>query len=157
MPQSEEGRSEEETRYDEVAFVKDLCRIVCLSPIFGDGIATVEATENHHECPSLIAPNEFYAHTFCGPSLKVTVEPVERDDLPDPATYNKMQPVEFILARSDGTWTTALEKVPGRFWRNREKILRWAEVNLAGKYQDVVAWQIHAYPATEKEEGDATK
>jgi hypothetical protein len=38
VPQSEEGRSEEETRYNEVAFTKDLCRSIRHSSIFDDGV-----------------------------------------------------------------------------------------------------------------------
>ncbi len=45
--------------------------------------------------------------------------------------------VEFLVAQDDGTWTTVIEEVPPdiAFDGDRNKLMSWAERNLAGQAQ----------------------
>ncbi len=146
---AQEERVEEETTYDELMFLGDLYQAVCHTDLF----PMIEEGETHDDCPESISKNEFIAYPFCGPAMRVLVEPVPVDDLPSKS--DKTMPVVLVMIWESGQWSTLATVVPATLGRNRERVVRWVEYNLAGqfRYRNVIAWQIHSYPEVKNDGG----
>lgn len=56
-----------------------------------------------------------------------------------------MMKIEYLIAKDDRTWDTAIEEVPESVGTDREALLKWAEDNLAGQaqYRNVVLFALY--------------